>query len=112
MELARPDGGRVCLLVPEGLLSRDNRGMPALREALLADCELRAVISLPRVFKNNHARMAIVYLVRRARKRAAGRALLSEIVEHWTDANGEEQTTDIFGELKKIVSGYLSADGN
>ncbi len=112
VELARPDGGRVCLLVPEGLLSRDNRGMPALREALLADCELRAVISLPRVFKNNHARMAIVYLVRCARKRAAGRVLLSEIVEHWTDANGEEQTADVFGELEKIVSGYLSAHGN
>lgn len=110
VELARPDGGRICLLVPEGLLSRDNRGMPALREALLADCELRAVISLPRVFKNNHARMAIVYLVRRARKRVAGRVLLSEIVERWTDANGEEQTTDIFGELEKIVGGCLAAE--
>jgi len=28
IELARPDGGRVCLLVPEGSLREDNRGMP------------------------------------------------------------------------------------
>ena len=32
IELAKPDGGRICLLVPEGLLTRDNRGMPALRQ--------------------------------------------------------------------------------
>src|SRR5262249_19539863 len=34
IELARPDGGRICLLVPEGLLTRDNRGIPALRQAV------------------------------------------------------------------------------
>src|SRR5439155_7608139 len=64
VELARPNGGRVCLLVPEGLLARDNRGLPALRLALARECELRLVITLPRVFRYNNARMAIVYLVR------------------------------------------------
>ncbi|MBM4044679.1 MAG: hypothetical protein FJ279_06155 [Planctomycetes bacterium] len=103
VELARPDGGRVCLLVPEGLLARDNRGKPALRNALVEDCQLRAVISLPRVFRNNNARMAIVYLVRGARPRAGRKVLLAEIREHWTDADGREQTTDVFGELEGIV---------
>jgi len=112
VELARPDGGRVCLLVPEGLLSRDNRGMPALREALLGDCELRVVISLPRVFKNNNARMAIVYLVRCVRKRAARKVLLAEILERWTNASGQEQTTDIFGELEQIVGAHLAQEGD
>ena len=65
VELARPNGGRLCLLVPEGLLTRQNRGMPALRLELARDCELRLVITLPRAFKDNNARMAIVYLVRR-----------------------------------------------
>src|SRR3954466_13935819 len=67
VELARPDGGRVCLLVPEGLLTRDNRGMPALRLALARECDLRLIITLPRVFKDNNARMAIVYLERTPR---------------------------------------------
>jgi len=67
IELARPDGGRVCLLVPEGLLTRDNRGMPVLRLEVARECDLRLVITLPRVFKDNNARMAIVYLTRTPR---------------------------------------------
>ncbi|HEV3257753.1 MAG TPA: N-6 DNA methylase, partial [Gemmataceae bacterium] len=63
VELARPDGGRICLLVPEGLLARDNRDLPRLRYELLRECEIRAIISLPRVFRNNNARMAVLYLV-------------------------------------------------
>lgn len=38
VELARPDGGRICLILPEGILARDNRGMPELRRELLRDC--------------------------------------------------------------------------
>ena len=110
VELARPDGGRICLLVPEGLLARDNRGMPALRAALLEDCELRAVISLPRVFKGNHARMAIVYLVRRVHRAARRKVLMAEIRKHWTDADGRQQPTDIFGELEEVVNRFLAAD--
>lgn len=110
VELARPDGGRVCLLVPEGLLARDNRGMPLLREELLADCELRAVISLPRVFKNNNARMAIVSLVRGACKSTRSKVLMAEIREHWTDKDGQQHATDIFGELEAVVSRFSEAE--
>jgi type I restriction-modification system DNA methylase subunit len=108
VELVRPDGGRVCLLVPEGLLARKNRGMLALRGALLDICQLKAVISLPRVFKNNNARMAIVYLVRSPRPPRAQKVFLAEIREHWRDAGGEQQTTDVFGELEAIVDRFLS----
>ena len=110
VELARPDGGRVCLLVPEGLLARDNRGMAALRESLLKECELRAVISLPRVFKSNNARMAVVYLVRGVPTRARRKVLMAEVREHWTDAQGQQQATDVFGELEEVVSRFLASD--
>ncbi len=88
VELARPDGGRVCLLVPEGLLARDNRGLPALRLALARECELRLVITLPRVFKNNNARMAIVYLVRAPKPAANRKVLLAEDLKalEWSEA--------------------------
>jgi hypothetical protein len=66
-------------------------------------CELKAIISLPRVFKNNNARMAIVYLVRSPRRRPSRKVLMAEVREHWKNADGEKQTTDIFGELEKIV---------
>ena len=107
IELARPDGGRVCLLVPEGLLTRDNRAMPALRLELARHCELRLVITLPRVFKDNNARMAIVYLVRTPRPAPNRKVALLEGREKWRGFEGVEQTTDLFGELETVVSHYL-----
>ena len=108
VELARPDGGRICMLVPEGLLARDNRGLPFLRGDLAKKCELRAVITLPRVFKGNNARMAIVFMVRQRRRNIKRRVLLAEIQETWTNESGQVQTTDLFGELEVIVNSYLT----
>ncbi len=107
IELARPDGGRICLLVPEGLLTRDNRGMPALRLELARECELRLIITLPRAFKDNNARMAIVFLVRNPRPAANRKVLLAEVREKWRDAENSERTTDLFGELETIVGHHL-----
>ena len=109
VELAKPDGGRICLLVPEGLLTRDNRGMPALRLAIARDCELRFVVTLPRVFKNNHARMAIVYLVRSPRPAPNRKVVLAEVWEKWRDADGVERTTDLFGEIECVVGNHLDS---
>jgi hypothetical protein len=107
IELARPDGGRVCLLIPEGLLTRDNRGMPALRLALARECELRLVITLPRVFKDNNARMAIVSLMRTPRPAPNRKVALAEVREKWQPPGKDEQPTDLFGELETIVSNHL-----
>ena len=107
IELARPNGGRVCLLVPEGLLTRDNRGMPALRLELARAAELRLIIALPRVFKGNNARMAIVYLVRKPHPASSRKVALLEVRETSRDSSGAEQTTDLFGELETIVGGHL-----
>ena len=111
IELARPEGGRVCLLVPEGLLTRDNRAMPALRLELARDCELRLVITLPRVFKDNNARMAIIYLVRNPRPAPNRQVPLLEVRENWRDSDNAEQTTDLFGELERTVSHLLREEG-
>ena len=107
VELARPDGGRVCLLMPEGLLTRDNRGMPALRLALARECDLRLVITLPRVFKDNNARMAIICLVRAPRPGSNRSVVLAELREKWRDAENAERTTDLFGELETFVGNHL-----
>lgn len=107
IELAKPDGGRICLLVPEGLLTRDNRGMPALRLALARECELRLIITLPRAFKDNNARMAIVYLVRSSRPAVNRKIVLADVREKWRDAEGVERMTDLFGELETLVGHHL-----
>ena len=107
IELARPDGGRVCLLVPEGLLTRDNRGMAALRVALARECDLRLIITLPRVFKDSNARMGIVYLRRTSRPTHNRKVVLAEVREKWQDPGKDEQPTDLFGELETIVSNHL-----
>src|SRR5439155_23480976 len=99
----------VCLLVPVGRLARDNRGMPRLRHEILRDCELRAVISLPRVFKNNNARMSIVYMVRNPNWNARRKVLMATVLPEWTDEqSGETKPTDLFGELESIVDRYES----
>jgi hypothetical protein len=112
IELARPDGGRICLLLPEGLLTRDNRGMPALRQALSRDCEVSLVVILPRVFKDNNARMAITYLVRTPLVARGRKALLAEIGETWRDADNAQHVTDIFGELETIVGKVVTPYSN
>src|SRR5204863_9660928 len=108
IELARPDAGRVCMLLPEGLLARDNRGLPLLRHELMRSCELRAVISLPRVFRNNNARMSIVYLVRSLQPDPKAKVLMVNVEPTWIDESGAEQATNVFGELESVVDRYLS----
>ena len=109
IELAKPSGGRVCLLVPEGLLARDNRGMPALRREIEEQCEIRAIIKLPRVFRSNNARMAILYLVRCPSPRPNAKAFVAEVREKWKDPQGVERITDIFGELESLTDSFLAA---
>jgi hypothetical protein len=109
IELAKPNGGRICVLLPEGFLTRDNRGMPSLRAEVAQGCEVRLIITLPRVFKDNNARMAIVYLVRSARPKSQAKVFLSEVRERWFDAEKTEQVTDLWGEIEGVVGNYLGA---
>lgn len=106
IELAKPEGGRICLLVPEGLLARDNRGMPMLRREIEDQCELRAIIKLPRVFRSNNARMAILYLARSSSPRANNKVFVAEVREKWKDPQGVDRTTDLFGELESLVDAF------
>ncbi|MEK7683882.1 MAG: hypothetical protein AAB466_00505 [Verrucomicrobiota bacterium] len=52
--------------------------------------------------------MAVVYLVRGVPPRAKRKVLLAEVREHWTDAEGQQQATDVFGELEEIVTRFLA----
>jgi len=69
---------------------------------------LRAVISLPQVFKNNNARMAIIYAIRNPNWNVERQVLLATVLPKWTDENGEVRETDLAGELETIVDRYLN----
>ena len=81
--------------------------MPALRLAVAGECDLRLVIVLPRVFKDNNARMAIVYLMRTPRPSPNRKVVLAEVREKWQEPGKEAQQTDLFGELETIVNSHL-----
>ncbi len=59
------------------------------------------------MFKDNNARMAIVYLVRTPGPALNRKVALLEVREKWRDLDSVEQTTDLFGELETIVSHQL-----
>jgi hypothetical protein len=82
--------------------------LPLLRNDLFRDCELRAVISLPRVFKNNNARMAVLYLARNPEWNWCQRILLATIDMRWTDEDGDDHATDLFAALEALVDRYKS----
>jgi hypothetical protein len=86
------------------VLTRDNRGLPALRQAVARDCEIRLIITLPRVFKDNNARMAVLYMVRNPQPSRTRKIALAEVREKWRDTDGTERTTDLFGALETIIA--------
>jgi hypothetical protein len=113
IDLARPDGGRVCILVPYGFLA--NLGFEALRNEALRDCEIHAVISLPRVFKNNSAEMAILYMMRNPRWNREHKVLVASVPSTTMQEDPEsgtlvEVSTNIYAELEGIVDQYFEIE--
>jgi len=126
IELAKPTGGRICILVPDGFLA--NIQFQHLRNEVMAQCELRAVISLPRVFKNNKAKMSLLYMIRtgewdRARGTVAPwspdrRVLLASIPEKMEEPDPESEVegathevpSNVYAELEQLVDRYREAE--
>ncbi len=101
VELARPNGGRLCLLVPEGLLTRQNRGMPALRLNWHAIASY-ALSSRCHGLKDNNARMAIVYLAA-VLPNTVSKNHPVEVREKWRDTEKSERTTIVVS-LKLLLA--------
>ena len=128
IELAKPDGGRICILVPDGFLA--NSQFQYLRNEVMAQCELRAVISLPRVFKNNKAKMSLLHMIRTGvwdREQATvapwapdRRLLLASIPETVNEPDPESEVegatrdvpSNVYAELEQLVDHYREAEPN
>ncbi|MBM3238476.1 hypothetical protein FJZ31_19455 [Candidatus Poribacteria bacterium] len=103
IELTKP-GGRICLLVPDGFIANDQ--FQDLRNEFLRKYELRAVISLPRVFKNNNAKMSILYLAKNPLRHPLWQVMMASVparVERPSeDGEIEWGPTNILAELEGI----------
>ena len=82
--------------------------MNLLSRVRFVQCDLRLIIALPRVFKDNNARMAIVYLVRTAHPPPSRKVILAEVREKWQEPGKTEHQTDLFGELETIVTNHIN----
>lgn len=100
VDLARPEGGRIVVLVPDGFLAAEK--FESLREEVLAGCEPRAVVTLPRLFRNNEARMSIVSLVRTASPDRSRRVFLASVPD--------DQDVNVVAELEALTDRALEQD--
>jgi hypothetical protein len=126
VELAKPEGGRICILVPDGFLA--NSQFQHLRNEVMAQCELRAIISLPRVFKNNKAKMSLLYMLRTgvwSRERATlapwtteRGVFLASIPEKVQESDPTVEgayrvvPANIYGELERLVDLYQETEAS
>ena len=102
IQLAR-NRGKICLIVPHGILA--NVQLQYLRKYIFENCEVKAIISLPRgIFPNVQSKMSILYMVKTRRPSLKKEAFLAGVNTGKDPETGEECNLD--SELKKILERY------
>jgi hypothetical protein len=103
--LAKPNGGKICLVVPDGVLS-DMGAFQELRNEVVAECELKLIVQLPRIFKHNNAQMSILYAVRNRKWKKNSKVLIVSIPQHTENEEGEREPVNITFELENILQEF------
>ena len=101
MQLAK-DGGRICLVVSDGVLANAELGF--LREEMSASCRVKAVISVPRVFRNVSSKMSILYMEKTADPKRGGKVFLASVRQGIDETTGREYNVE--SELGEILKRY------
>ncbi|MCI0595594.1 MAG: SAM-dependent methyltransferase, partial [candidate division Zixibacteria bacterium] len=104
ISLVKPEGGRICVVVPDGFTA--NAHLKFLRDEVARQCQLRAIVSLPRIFKNNSAKMSILFMHRTKRKNFDRKVLLASIPLKGVTENGKEETVNINAEFDYILDEF------
>jgi type I restriction-modification system DNA methylase subunit len=104
IQLAKPEGGRICLVVPDGFTA--NEQLKFLREEVADCCELNAIVSLPRIFKNNNARMSILFMTQTKKKDSKKEVLLASIPLKVKPEDGKEESVNINAEFEYILGEF------
>ncbi len=104
MQLAKPEGGRICLVVPDGFTA--NAQLKFLRDEVGKRCQLEAIVSLPRIFKNNNAQMSILYMTTGKKIKPEKNVLLATIPLKGISEDGKEETVNITAEFDYILEEF------
>jgi len=103
LELTKSEGGKICLLVPDGFCT--NEQLQFIRDEVMKNCQVNAIVSLPRIFKNNNAQMSIIYLKKTKKKDKKRNTLLASIPLK-VPKEGQEEAVNINSELANILTTY------
>jgi len=95
LQLAK-DGGKICLLFPDGFFT--NIGLEEIREKLAKNCTIKAIISIPRIFRDVSSKMAVIYLTKEPPPR--NHKVFLAAVELNKEVNVESELNNIYEEYK------------
>lgn len=101
LALAKAEGGRICLILPNGFFA--NETFQSLRDEMLEQCQLNCIITLPRLFDNN-ALMSIVYLTKTKKKRRKRKVFFASLSGEIRNHEGARQRINITSEFNQILS--------
>jgi type I restriction-modification system DNA methylase subunit len=107
LELTKSEGSKICLLVPDGFCT--NMQLQFIRDEVIRNCQINAIVSLPRIFKNNNAQMSIIYLKKTKCKDKKQKTLLASIPLKVAE-EGEEELVNINSELANILTTYREVE--
>lgn len=96
-------GGKICLIVPDGILA--NVQNKYLQDYIFANCQVKAVVSLPRgAFPNVPSKMNVLFMVRRKRPSVKKPFFMASVQTGIDAATGKERNLE--SELEKILAQY------
>lgn len=102
VQLAK-NGGRICTVVPEGVLT--NTEHSKLRAFINANCEVKLIVSLPRVFPNVPSKMNILYMIKGRGAKPDDTRFLAKVDLQPTDG---QEAPSLESELNRVLEKFRS----
>lgn len=93
-------GGKICLIVPDGILSNIN--LDYIRTHIFENCQVRAIISLPRgIFPNVPSKMSVIFMTK-SKRHPKEKNIFMAGIQTGEDYNLEFELEEILQKYKKF----------
>jgi len=96
--LAKPSG-KICILVPDGILA--NSSTRYIRDSILKECQIEAIISIPRIFRNVSSKMCVLYMTKNPPLYRHEEIFLTS-----ANLDPKDETANVETELNKVYKEY------
>lgn len=102
IQLAK-NGGKICLIIPDGVL--DNIQLRYIQDYIFTNCQVKAIISLPRgIFPNVPSKMSILFMIKTEKPYLEEPVFMAGIKTGVDPKTGEEYNLE--SELAEILKAY------